>query len=200
MDEMVGFLKSKQGSLVNIRELVFASTVNILGNICFSKDLIDLDGDRKERKGLKRALYRICFHESTPPEGPTATFPISSTVAQVLAGFAILLCSSGGGRIVVPAGRSTPEMKASSNNPKKVKIAQETFKLVVGLTSLNKQKRKKKVANFSFALTFIPPPFPFSFLSHDRKSSHLSSDLNRPTYLLSPPSPDRRLAPLTSIS
>ncbi|KAI3778146.1 hypothetical protein L2E82_07196 [Cichorium intybus] len=66
VDEMVGFLKSKQGSLVNIRELVFASTVNILGNICFSKDLIDLDGDRKERKGLKRALYRLMKLGTTP--------------------------------------------------------------------------------------------------------------------------------------
>lgn len=38
--------------------------------------------------------------------------------------------------MVVPAGRSTPEMKASSNNPKKVKIAQETIKLVGEISRL----------------------------------------------------------------
>lgn len=66
VDKMVGFLKSKQGSLVNVRELVFASTVNILGNICFSKDFIDLDDDHKERRGLKRALYRLMKLGTTP--------------------------------------------------------------------------------------------------------------------------------------
>ncbi|KAI3711101.1 hypothetical protein L2E82_40944 [Cichorium intybus] len=56
--------------------------------------------------------FRLCLHELTPPEGPKASFPISSTLAQVLADFAIVLYSSGGGRMVVPTGRSTPEMKA----------------------------------------------------------------------------------------
>ncbi|KAI3782425.1 hypothetical protein L2E82_12472 [Cichorium intybus] len=103
MDKMVGFLKSKQGSLVNIRELVFASTVNIL-------EFVSTNRQRRKDQQLR--------------------FPFLPPSQQVLAGFAIVLCSSGGGRMVVPAGRSTPEMKASSNNPKKVKIAQETIKLV----------------------------------------------------------------------
>ncbi|XP_071728950.1 probable (S)-N-methylcoclaurine 3'-hydroxylase isozyme 2 [Rutidosis leptorrhynchoides] len=66
VDEMFEFLKSKQRSVVNFRELVFATTVNILGNICFSKDFVDLDGDSKGKKGLKRALYRLMNLGTTP--------------------------------------------------------------------------------------------------------------------------------------
>lgn len=66
VDEMVGFLKFKQGKVVNIRELVFASTVNILGYICFSKGFIGLDCDKKESRGLKRALYRLMKLGTTP--------------------------------------------------------------------------------------------------------------------------------------
>lgn len=66
VDKMVGFLKGKQGKVVNIRELVFATTVNILGNICFSKDFVSLESGKKESKGLKRALYRLMRLGTTP--------------------------------------------------------------------------------------------------------------------------------------
>ncbi|KAL4573318.1 hypothetical protein LXL04_020119 [Taraxacum kok-saghyz] len=39
--------------------------------------------------------FRLCFHESTSSETPTTSFPISSTVAQTLAGYAVVLSSSG---------------------------------------------------------------------------------------------------------
>ncbi|KAL4566563.1 hypothetical protein LXL04_030681 [Taraxacum kok-saghyz] len=55
--------------------------------------------------------FRLCFHKPTPPETPTTSFPISSTIAQALAGFAVVLSSSVGCEMGVPAGRSLPEMK-----------------------------------------------------------------------------------------
>lgn len=66
VDEMVEFLKREQGKVVNVREIVFAVTVNILGNICFSKDLVGLGSDDNEIKGLKRALYRLMKLGTTP--------------------------------------------------------------------------------------------------------------------------------------
>ncbi|KAI7738197.1 hypothetical protein M8C21_006926 [Ambrosia artemisiifolia] len=66
VDKMVDFFKTKQGKVVNIREVVFATTVNILGNICFSKDFVALEDDDKESRGLKRALYRLMKLGTTP--------------------------------------------------------------------------------------------------------------------------------------
>ncbi|KAI3735268.1 hypothetical protein L6452_14760 [Arctium lappa] len=67
VDSMVGFLKRKQGSLVNVREMVFAVTVNILGNICFSKDFIELEsGEKETSRGLRGALYRLMKLGTTP--------------------------------------------------------------------------------------------------------------------------------------
>nr|XP_043613297.1 (S)-N-methylcoclaurine 3'-hydroxylase isozyme 2-like [Erigeron canadensis] len=66
VDKMVEFLKRKQGKLVNVREVMFATTVNILGNICFSEDFIGLESDEKESEGLKRALYRLMKLGTTP--------------------------------------------------------------------------------------------------------------------------------------
>ncbi|KVI04737.1 hypothetical protein Ccrd_016945 [Cynara cardunculus var. scolymus] len=70
VDSMVGFLKRKQGNLVNVREMVFAVTVNILGTICFSKDFIELELSDDEKgtrsRGLKGALYRLMKLGTTP--------------------------------------------------------------------------------------------------------------------------------------
>ncbi|KAJ0476001.1 putative N-methylcoclaurine 3'-monooxygenase [Helianthus annuus] len=66
VDKMVEFLNNKQGKVVNIREVAFATTVNILGNICFSEDFVGLEGDEKESRGLKRALYRLMKLGTTP--------------------------------------------------------------------------------------------------------------------------------------
>ncbi|KAL8217907.1 hypothetical protein R6Q57_021280 [Mikania cordata] len=63
VEKMAGFLKRKQGDVVNVRELVFATTVNILGNICFSKDFVGLEGGSG---GLKGALYRLMKLGTTP--------------------------------------------------------------------------------------------------------------------------------------
>ncbi|KAI3509710.1 hypothetical protein L1887_25227 [Cichorium endivia] len=53
MDEMVGFLKSKQGTLVNIRELVFASTLGTTPNIAdFYPKFKGLDPQGLKRKTL----------------------------------------------------------------------------------------------------------------------------------------------------
>ncbi|KAI3731300.1 hypothetical protein L1987_62488 [Smallanthus sonchifolius] len=65
-DKMVGFLKTKHGKVVNVRELMFATTVNILGNICFSNDFVGLEDDGKDSRGLKRALYNLMKLGTTP--------------------------------------------------------------------------------------------------------------------------------------
>lgn len=66
VEKMVGFLRSENGNVVNVREVVFATTVNILGNICFSEDFVGLESDVKESRGLKRALYRLMKLGTTP--------------------------------------------------------------------------------------------------------------------------------------
>ncbi|KAK9063213.1 hypothetical protein SSX86_017083 [Deinandra increscens subsp. villosa] len=68
VEKMVGFLKTKLGKVVDVREVVFATTVNILGNICFSEDFVGLEGDDEEegRGGLKRGLYRLMKLGTTP--------------------------------------------------------------------------------------------------------------------------------------
>ena len=45
MKDMVEFLQSKQGSVVEIKEFVFITVFNTLSNLIFSRDLVDFVGD-----------------------------------------------------------------------------------------------------------------------------------------------------------
>ena len=45
MKELVEFVESKQGSVVEIKDFVFTSAFNILSNLIFSMDLLDFVGD-----------------------------------------------------------------------------------------------------------------------------------------------------------
>ncbi|XP_022159319.1 probable (S)-N-methylcoclaurine 3'-hydroxylase isozyme 2 [Momordica charantia] len=64
MDEMVEFLVSKQGSVVEIRDFVFTTVFNILSNFIFSRDLFDFVGDGFN--GIKASLKKMVTLGLTP--------------------------------------------------------------------------------------------------------------------------------------
>ncbi|KAM7504718.1 hypothetical protein LguiB_003622 [Lonicera macranthoides] len=64
--EMVEFLGSKEGQVVKIGEIVFAIVFNILSNICFSKDFINLKDDQEVASGLKRTIRKLMELGTTP--------------------------------------------------------------------------------------------------------------------------------------
>ncbi|KAF8380318.1 hypothetical protein HHK36_027800 [Tetracentron sinense] len=59
--EMVGFLCSKEGEVVRVREVVFATIFNFLGNIFVSEDFITFDGGEKDgsMSGLLRRIIEL---------------------------------------------------------------------------------------------------------------------------------------------
>ncbi|KAK2985113.1 hypothetical protein RJ640_022991 [Escallonia rubra] len=63
--EMVEFLEGKDGKSVKIGEVAFAAVFNILANICFSKDFIDLKGGGVA-SGLKEVFWKILELAVTP--------------------------------------------------------------------------------------------------------------------------------------
>ncbi|KAK2985108.1 hypothetical protein RJ640_022986 [Escallonia rubra] len=65
--EMVDFVgsKEKEGKSVKIGEVVFATVFNILGNICFSKDFIELK-DEGVAGGLKGVIWKMMELGTTP--------------------------------------------------------------------------------------------------------------------------------------
>ncbi|KAJ4849443.1 hypothetical protein Tsubulata_013941 [Turnera subulata] len=64
--EMVKYLESKEGDMVNIGELVFAIVYNILGNVIFSRDLVDLEGEGVSG-GLVKSLISKSVHLAATP-------------------------------------------------------------------------------------------------------------------------------------
>ncbi|TMW81576.1 hypothetical protein EJD97_008836 [Solanum chilense] len=54
--ELVEFLRSKEGQVVNIGELVFATVMNMLGNVLISKDMVNLEEEIED--GDIRSLVR----------------------------------------------------------------------------------------------------------------------------------------------
>ncbi|KAK3039264.1 hypothetical protein RJ639_027968 [Escallonia herrerae] len=62
---MVEFLEGKDGKSVKIGEVAFAAVFNTLANICFSKDFIDLKGERVD-SGLKGVIWKPLELGSTP--------------------------------------------------------------------------------------------------------------------------------------
>ncbi|KAJ4836295.1 hypothetical protein Tsubulata_008027 [Turnera subulata] len=55
MKEMVEYLRSRDGSVVSVGEVVFATVFNMLCNIIFSKDLMELD-DKEGPTGVKSLI------------------------------------------------------------------------------------------------------------------------------------------------
>ncbi|KAK4728664.1 hypothetical protein R3W88_021652 [Solanum pinnatisectum] len=59
--ELVEFLRSKEGEVVNIGELVFATVLNMLSNVLISKDMINLEEETEdgEIKSLVRGIVEV---------------------------------------------------------------------------------------------------------------------------------------------
>ncbi|CAI9755604.1 unnamed protein product [Fraxinus pennsylvanica] len=64
-EEMMEFLRTKEGEIVKIRDIVFTTVYNTLGNICFSKDLIDFD-DEKMGSDWRVIMWRFMECATTP--------------------------------------------------------------------------------------------------------------------------------------
>ncbi|XP_010241290.1 PREDICTED: probable (S)-N-methylcoclaurine 3'-hydroxylase isozyme 2 [Nelumbo nucifera] len=64
--ELIRYLGSKEGEVVNIGEVMFATVFNILCNLFLSKDFISLEDDEIMKGGIKRLLRSISEVASTP--------------------------------------------------------------------------------------------------------------------------------------
>ncbi|KAI7731841.1 hypothetical protein M8C21_012394 [Ambrosia artemisiifolia] len=62
---MLDFLNDTQGNVVKIEELIFATLINTLSNILFSKDFLDLKDDVAAHR-LKFGLFKILENSVTP--------------------------------------------------------------------------------------------------------------------------------------
>ncbi|KAF8379431.1 hypothetical protein HHK36_028866 [Tetracentron sinense] len=65
VNEMVGFVGTKEGKVVKIGELVFTTIFNILSNLFFSEDFIDFE-DEGLAGGMKGTFRRMMELGSTP--------------------------------------------------------------------------------------------------------------------------------------
>ncbi|WCJ37097.1 cytochrome P450 family 76 subfamily C polypeptide 1 [Euphorbia peplus] len=65
LTEMIDFLKNKQGGVVNIGEVVFATVFNTLSNLLFSKDLIGLE-DEGKANGVKGTIWKLMEMATSP--------------------------------------------------------------------------------------------------------------------------------------
>ncbi|XP_060181858.1 corytuberine synthase-like [Lycium barbarum] len=62
---MVDFLMFNQGKVVNIGDLVFSVVLNVLGNICFSRDMVKLE-DETVASEMKGNIWRFMECGTTP--------------------------------------------------------------------------------------------------------------------------------------
>ncbi|KAJ4835331.1 hypothetical protein Tsubulata_010003 [Turnera subulata] len=63
--EMVEYLRSRDGKVVRVGEVVFATVINMLGNVIFSKDLMDWE-DKEGPRGLKSLISTMVESAATP--------------------------------------------------------------------------------------------------------------------------------------
>ncbi|KAJ4827741.1 hypothetical protein Tsubulata_051003 [Turnera subulata] len=61
VEEMVGYIRGKEGSVVNIGQVVFATVLNTLGRVIFSRDLTGMEGGR-----LKKVISKMVECAATP--------------------------------------------------------------------------------------------------------------------------------------
>ncbi|XP_058085899.1 probable (S)-N-methylcoclaurine 3'-hydroxylase isozyme 2 [Magnolia sinica] len=60
VSEVIGFIFSKEGEAVKIGEMAFAAVFNTIGNVIFSRDVLQLGGDSKNAaSGLKHDFSRL---------------------------------------------------------------------------------------------------------------------------------------------
>ncbi|CAK9136807.1 unnamed protein product [Ilex paraguariensis] len=64
--EMVRYLATKEGQVVNLKEIVFTTAFNILSNILLSVDLTDFEESEGEEEGLKVWLRKYVEVAGTP--------------------------------------------------------------------------------------------------------------------------------------
>ncbi|KAJ4842803.1 hypothetical protein Tsubulata_037926 [Turnera subulata] len=64
--EMVKYIKRKEGNVVNIGEVVFAAVFNTLGNVMYSTDLIDLEGEGVSGGLIKGLISKVVQLVVTP--------------------------------------------------------------------------------------------------------------------------------------
>ncbi|XP_059276092.1 probable (S)-N-methylcoclaurine 3'-hydroxylase isozyme 2 [Lycium ferocissimum] len=64
--ELVEFLRSKEGQVVNLGELVFATVFNMLSNVLISKDMVNLEKETEEDGGM-RSLARGIMEVGAAP-------------------------------------------------------------------------------------------------------------------------------------
>lgn len=63
--EMVNFLNFKQGKVVKIGDLVFGNVFNVLGEICFSRNMVKLEDERVISE-MKGNIWRFMEYGTTP--------------------------------------------------------------------------------------------------------------------------------------
>ncbi|KAL6005596.1 hypothetical protein ACLOJK_006166 [Asimina triloba] len=59
VSELVGLLRRKEGEMVKLGELVFGTIFNVLGNLIFSADVIDLGSPTGDAAGLKSLICKL---------------------------------------------------------------------------------------------------------------------------------------------
>ncbi|XP_059276094.1 probable (S)-N-methylcoclaurine 3'-hydroxylase isozyme 2 [Lycium ferocissimum] len=64
--ELVEFLRSKEGQVVNLGELVFATMLNMLSNVLISKDMVNLEKETEEDGGMESLVRGIVEVNSAP--------------------------------------------------------------------------------------------------------------------------------------
>ncbi|KAK1415271.1 hypothetical protein QVD17_31049 [Tagetes erecta] len=59
VDQLLEFLRKKQGQVINIRDIVFTTFFNTLSCIVFGKDMLDLEEEHESFVGVKRSILMI---------------------------------------------------------------------------------------------------------------------------------------------
>ncbi|KAK9063219.1 hypothetical protein SSX86_017089 [Deinandra increscens subsp. villosa] len=59
VDQLLEFLRKKQGQVINTRDIIFTTFFNTMSCIVFGKDLLDLEEEHETYVGVKRSLLMI---------------------------------------------------------------------------------------------------------------------------------------------
>lgn len=57
--EMVKFVEKKEGEVVKVSEIIFGVVFNVLGNMIFSRDVLDMQGSREGTSDLKSQICKL---------------------------------------------------------------------------------------------------------------------------------------------
>ncbi|KAK9115185.1 hypothetical protein Syun_021982 [Stephania yunnanensis] len=65
--ELMGFLRSREGEVVHLGEVIFGCIINVLGSIIFNKNVYDYDDDNKDNeKGMKGMIRQLMVLAAKP--------------------------------------------------------------------------------------------------------------------------------------